>query len=291
MGITCSVSRVLQTLIREVLVLGRWRLRGLREEIALLTGYDTIQAPSRGQPLHKDGLDWTGWQSRNVSFKTPRHRRQRGLSRRWRGRPSLRTERSRRRPSSAAWTCHRRLLQLWINNSVSHLYNNNATNWCGTKQRQQAGFHWCWWRMELIPCGFEGFDSFLPLLFFLDANASQTGHGRNTKNMSMHMRGWHSTRVGIRCLYNRTISNVSDLQARSPSALMTVSPLIRAASSLAKDDGPVFWMYNQSLNDARLKGQIFSKSPRRHTSVLSSSSSSSSLSDSPNMSESSSSSS
>lgn len=57
MGITCSVSRVLQTLIREVLVLGRWRLRGLREEIALLTGYDTIQAPSRGQPLHKDGLD------------------------------------------------------------------------------------------------------------------------------------------------------------------------------------------------------------------------------------------
>lgn len=31
----------------------------------------------------------------------------------------------------------------------------------------------------------------------------------------------------------------SDLQARSPSGLFTASPLIRAASSSAKDDGPV----------------------------------------------------
>lgn len=36
------------------------------------------------------------------------------------------------------------------------------------------------------------------------------------------------------------VHNVSNLQARSPSALMTASPLIRAASSSAKDDGPVF---------------------------------------------------
>lgn len=33
--------------------------------------------------------------------------------------------------------------------------------------------------------------------------------------------------------------NDRDLQARSPSGLFTVSPLIRAASSSAKDDGPV----------------------------------------------------
>lgn len=77
--------------------------------------------------------------------------------------------------------------------------DNNATNKFKAKQRQQADFNrqwgWRWWWrwMKFIPCSFEGFDPFLPLLFFLDANASQAGHGRNTKKMSMPMQGWHST--------------------------------------------------------------------------------------------------
>lgn len=36
------------------------------------------------------------------------------------------------------------------------------------------------------------------------------------------------------------VDNDSDSHARSPSGLLTGSPLIRAASSSAKDDGPVF---------------------------------------------------
>lgn len=66
------------------------------------------------------------------------------------------------------------------------------------------------------------------------------------------MHGWHSTREGNRCSY--IIHHVSDLQARSPSALMTASPLIRAASSLAKDDERVFWQEEIKIS-VRIQGQ------------------------------------
>lgn len=112
-----------------------------------------------------------------------------------------------------------------------------------------------WW-MEFLPCGFAAFGSFLPLFFFLDANASKTWHGRKTKSMSMHMQQWHlwsrhltwkhtgvhSIKLNVKSaiVYQQMGENDSDLHARSPSAPLTVSPLILAASSSAKDDGPVF---------------------------------------------------
>lgn len=40
-------------------------------------------------------------------------------------------------------------------------------------------------------------------------------------------------------IYYELVGNDSDLHARSPSGLFTGSPLIRAASSSANDDGPV----------------------------------------------------
>lgn len=65
--------------------------------------------------------------------------------------------------------------------------------------------------MKFIPCSFEALDSFLPLLFFLDANASQAGHGRSTKIMSMHMQGWHSTWEKKGCLFIMSATYKHDL--------------------------------------------------------------------------------
>lgn len=41
-------------------------------------------------------------------------------------------------------------------------------------------------------------------------------------------------------IFDQLVGNDGDLHARSPSGLVTGSPLIRAASSSAKDDGAVF---------------------------------------------------
>ena len=48
------------------------------------------------------------------------------------------------------------------------------------------------------------------------------------------------TKIQSEMIYIQLVDDESDLHARSPSGLLTGSPLIRAASSSAKDDGPVF---------------------------------------------------
>lgn len=47
-------------------------------------------------------------------------------------------------------------------------------------------------------------------------------------------------RIQCEMISSQLVDDDSDLHARSPSGLLTGSPLIRAASSSAKDEGPAF---------------------------------------------------